>query len=420
MSRFIKLGGFFLIYYLAIGGQATAQVTHPMIPATRYDVTQYGASASSSDNTIAFQKAIDACTASGGGIVNVPAGTFLCGPIIMKDRVNLCISKGAVLKMLPYGKGNGADPGSYPNIGVSDHYTHFIYGRGVHDIMISGNGTIDGQGADWWKVVRAKEIAIKRGCIIRLDECKNIEIKEITLRNSPNVHITIGRKSSNVIISHVTIEAPNDSPNTDGIDTWAPNVNISDCNISCGDDNVAMDAASANVIIKRCKFGYGHGCSIGSFTTGVNHILVDSCTFTNTTAGIRLKSNRERGGDEHDIVYSNIEMDGVKNPIYISSYYPKTPKQPTDDAASSVTDKTPSWKHILIKNVTVRNSENALLIWGLPEQHVSDVILDNVKVSARKGIVINYADGIVFKNHSAFTVTQGDYIQQYESKVSGL
>ena len=423
MNKFIKTFILLLFAFLTFGSSTSwgKQIQLPVIPNAKFDVTKYGASTSSADNAEAIQKTIDACSDAGGGSVVIPAGTYMCGPLMMKSHVNLYVSKGAMLKMLPYGNGNGIEPNTFPNNGTPNKYPHFIGGNNVHDIMVSGEGIIDGQGAEWWKIIRDKSIPdIKRGCIIRWENCKRMEVKDITLQNSPNVHITIGKGSTDATITHVTIKAPNDSPNTDGIDTWAQNINISYCNISTGDDNVAMDRESSNITIKHCKFGFGHGCSIGSFTTNVNNVLVDSCDFKNTTSGIRMKSNRGRGGNEQNITYSNITMDGVKFPIFISSYYPKPPKEASDaDQSCSVDEKTPGWKDITIRNVKATNCTNNLFIWGLPELHVSNILLENVKIESAKGITINYADNVNIKN-SQFSVADKYIIQIFKSIVNGL
>jgi polygalacturonase len=133
-----------------------------------------------------------------------------------------------------------------------------------------------------------------------------------------------------------------------------------------------------------------------------------------------MKSNRERGGGEENITYSNIKMDGVKNPISITSYYPKTPKNPTDDAAKDIAPSTPSWKHVYLKNITVLNAENAGTIWGLPELSISDVVFDNVQVFAAKAMNVNFAKGIVFKNGSALRVSQDVAIKSYQAEITGM
>ena len=83
-----------------------AAITLPNIPATQFLITNYGASSSSLDNSTAINAAISAANNAGGGTVVVPADTFLSGPITMKSNVNLFISAGAILELMPYGNGN--------------------------------------------------------------------------------------------------------------------------------------------------------------------------------------------------------------------------------------------------------------------------------------------------------------------------
>ncbi|MDP4186639.1 MAG: glycosyl hydrolase family 28 protein [Bacteroidota bacterium] len=394
--------------------------TLPVIPNAVFDITNYGAVSSTIiDNTSSIQKTIEACSLAGGGKVLIPAGTFLSGPISMKSNINLQISSGAVLRMLPYGSGNGTVAGSYPNSGTADDYTDFIYGKNLNNIEVSGSGLIDGQGSDWWTAYKANK-SISRPCMIRFDACTNIAVLGISLQNAPNVHITIGKSSSNATISNITITAPSSSPNTDGIDVWSPNVEISGCNIACGDDNIAMDSGSQNVFIKNCTFGVGHGCSIGSYAADISNIKVDSCSFTGTTSGIRMKTARGRGGSEQYLYYSNITMSGVTNPIYITSYYPSTPSTPSSDTTQAITSTTPSWQHIVLKNITISGSSNAGVFWGLPERSINDVVLDNVKISASSGVKAYFITGLVFKNGSSVTVTSGNAVSTYSATVSGI
>jgi len=394
--------------------------TLPSIPGTVFSITSYGAIVDSTiDNTNAIQQTINACAVAGGGSVVIPAGIFLCGPIVMKSNVNLQISSGAVLKLLPYGSGNGIDPVSYPNSGTTDNYSNFIYGKNLTNIEVSGSGKIEGQGFAWWAAFNANS-AIGRPCIMAFDGCTNIAILGITIQNAPNVHIGIGKGSSNTTISDITINSPATSPNTDGIDTWSPDIDITNCNIACGDDDIAMDDQSRNITIKNCTFGTGHGCSIGSYTENIDSITVDSCTFTGTTAGIRMKTNRTRGGTEQNITYSDIIMTNVKNPVYITSYYPSMPSSPSSDSAQAVTATTPRWQHILLKNITATGSTNAGILWGLPEQSIMDVVFDNVKISATTGMEAYFVSGLVFKNGSSLTVTSGNAVTTYSASVSGI
>jgi polygalacturonase len=390
------------------------EIALPTIPDRVFTITDYGADIGRSDNVTYIQKAIDACAAAGGGTVAVPSGTFLCGPLTLKSNINLELSSGAILKLLAYG--------DYPNSGSTSTMSNFLQGTDLHDVEISGTGTIEGQGAAWWSAYTASKStnAIKRPCVIRLNNCTKIKITGIVIQNAPNVHITIGSDSSDTTISNVTISAPASSPNTDGIDTWSGNINIKNCNISCGDDNIAMDNNSKNITITDCVFGSGHGCSIGSYAANINKIVVNNCSFNKTTNGIRLKSNRDRGGTVRNLAYSNLTMTGVTNPIVIVSYYPSTPSKPSSDSAQTVTGTTPGWSDITLRNIIVIGSKNAGILWGLPELSISDLTFDNVKISASKGMKAYFVSGAKFINGSAIAVSRGNAITLYSATISGI
>ena len=386
-----------------------AAITLPNIPTTQFPITNYGATTSSLDNSAAINAAITAANSAGGGMVVVPAGTFLSGPITMKSNVNLYLSKGAILQLMPYGTGNGTPTGSYPYSGTKDSYANFISGQDLSNIKISGTGAIEGNGTEWWTAYKANT-AISRPCMIRFKACNTVQIDSVTLRNAPNVHLTLGSSGSslgsNGTISNVTISAPSNAPNTDAIDTWYWNgINILNCNLSVGDDNVAMNNYSTNITIKNCKMGTGHGLSVGSYTIGVHNIFADSCTFNGTTNGIRLKSNYTRGGNDSTFVYSNMTMTNVTNPFYITSWYDKEPYPASSQVSGTITSTTPFWKNITFKNITVTGSANAGIIYGLVESHIKNVTFDNVKISSKIGMIANYVDNLRFINGSDITVT---------------
>jgi polygalacturonase len=404
-----------------------AAIVLPNIPSTRFLISNYGADNSSLDNSTAINAAITAANSAGGGTVVIPAGTFLSGPITMKSNVNLYISSGAILQLMPYGSGNGSPAGSYPNNGTADNYANFISGSSLTNIAVTGQGTIEGNGTAWWAAYTANS-AIKRPCVIRFKACNIVLIDSITLKNAPNVHLTLGQSGStygsNGTISNVTISAPSTSPNTDAIDTWYWNgINIFNCNLSEGDDNVAMNSYSSNIHIKNCKMGSGHGISVGSYTISVNNIFVDSCTFDGTTNGIRLKSNVTRGGLDSTFVYTNITMNNVKYPFYITSWYDSEPYPASSQVAAAITSTTPLWENITFKNITVTNSTYGGIIYGLREMYIKNVVFDNVQIAATtKGLVTNFVNGLVFKNCSSITVpsSKGNAIVPYEATISGI
>jgi polygalacturonase len=113
-------------------------------------------------------------------------------------------------------------------------------------------------------------------------------------------------------------------------------------------------------------------------------------------------------------------MTNVPNPIYITSYYPSLPSSASSDPAQAVTSTTPNWKHIVLQNITITGSTNAGILWGLPELYISDIVFDNVKISATKGMVANFVTGAVFKNGSSITVSSGNAITTYKASITGI
>ena len=375
----------------------------PEIPGGIYCITNYGATGNGlATNTAAIQAAIQAAAAAGGGTVEVPAGIFLSGPVRLANQVNLRLDAGATLRMLPLGKypGGTADPDS------------FISGAGLHDLQISGQGMIDGQGLAWWPFARTPDA--RRPRMIALSACNRVLIENLTLSNSPMFHIAIGGRSANVTVRGVTIRAnPSSDPvnpghNTDACDVSGTNILIQDCDVSVGDDNFTCGGGTANVLITNCTYGYGHGVSIGSYTSGgVSNITVINCTFNNTEQGIRLKSDRGRGGLVQHLVYRNLTMTNVGYPILIYASYSNpdpryralnklTPAIAATYPAEAVAGRTPIYRDITFSNITATVQPNHIagLIWGLPEMPVRDVRLQRVRITADKPFGIYWAQGV--------------------------
>ncbi len=380
----------------------------PQIPDRIFKISDHGAVAGDkTDNTKAIQQTIDAASAAGGGIVEVPAGEFLSGPFRLASDVNLHLDDGATLKMLPIDK--------YP--GGTENPQSFISGRGLHDISISGQGTIDGQGAPWWPLVRTQR-NIQRPRMIALTACDKILIEKVRLQNSPMFHIAISGHSTNVTVRGVTIRAPastdpvNPSHNTDACDVSGSHVLIQDCDVSVGDDNFTCGGGTSDVRITHCTYGNGHGVSIGSPTAGgVSDITVEDCTFTDTECGIRIKSDRGRGGIVQHLTYRNLRMTNVGFPILIYGSYAATDRQYRDlvnltpEIAATypskpMSDRTPVYRDITFSNITATAApgRRAGLIWGLPEAPASNILLQNVNITADKPFGIYNAQGVKLEN----------------------
>ncbi len=167
------------------------------------------------------------------------------------------------------------------------------------------------------------------------------------------------------------------------------NVTITRCLIDVGDDNVAVKSgktvdgrefAADGLTVTDCTIKHGHGMSIGSETVGgVKDVVVRNCTFEDTDNGIRIKSDRKRGGTVENVLYENITMKNVRGAITITSYYPKIP---ATDTAQPVTKTTPAYRNITIRNLTATSTKDAGVIVGLPESPIENVLLENVQISA--------------------------------------
>jgi polygalacturonase len=394
------------------GSSNPATVPLPTIPAGTFDVTSYGAVGDNkTDNTKAIQAALSAAASAGGGTVAVPSGTFLSGPIMIGSGTNLQLASGATLKMLPYRTYPSPPPAFITTTGGS-----------THDIAITGSGTIDGQGQAWWDAFAA-DSTVTRPQEVNLGNVTRVQISGITLTNSPEEHIWV-KGDTNVTITGITISTlavSGKSPpkNTDGVDVTATGMFFCNNAVADGDDNVAM--SGTDLYIGYSTFGVGHGCSIGSITkNGVSHVTVDHLTMNGTTAGIRMKSARDRGGTVTDLTYSNVTMTGVPTPVYITSYYPTLPTDPTADTAMAVTATTPRWQNITLKNVTATGATQAAILWGLPEAKISNVTFDNVKLSGSKGAEIFHATGVSFIDGSTVTAGTGAAVTTYDAAVTGI
>ena len=416
-------------------------VNLPQLPAitsaNTINIKDYGASTSAADNTKAIQKALDAVPSTGGMVV-IPEGTWMFGStdqmtsktevLSIKAKTILHLSAGATLKLVEYGK---APNKKIVFIGGKNK------GKNVTDVVIEGEGetsVIDGQGARWW-LARENGETFNPGAMIRFEQGKRFLLRNFKIQNTPGVNITISNsgKASHATIHDVTISEPSSeagkgkaSHNTDGISIWGPFVNIYNCNISNGDDNIVCDNDAQYIHVWNCYFGTGHGASIGSFTENIKHVWFDNINMNGTTAGIRMKTGINsdgtlRGGGEEDWKFTNFTMTNVKNPFSIDCFYDKNyNSDPAVDKANAraLDSTTPTYTDILLQNVKTTDvcDGNAIFLVGRPESHIKNVTLDNVQISAKKGIDIRFVDNLVFKNNSKITVSSGSiWLKKFDS-----
>src|ERR1022692_3863889 len=188
-----------------------------------FDVRQFGAKGDGKTlDTAAIQKALDECGTAGGGIVRFPAGTYLSKPITLRTKTTVQLDQGAKLQAT-------GDQTAFLKSGTNwlaarsgSDFIPFISGKDLADVSITGQGTIDGAGENWWGAaedarIKSPGYTLPRPNLIVLNRCKNLRVENITIQNSPKYHF-VPTECDGVIVSNVTILAPVGAANTDAID----------------------------------------------------------------------------------------------------------------------------------------------------------------------------------------------------------
>lgn len=385
--------------------------------------------------TMIINTLIDSLSMKGGGTLYFPSGTFYTGPIIMKSNITLYFDAGSVIRFsddfddyLPMVQSRWED------VRVKNFKSQ-IYAYRCENIAIRGDGHLDGQGRKWWDFMRRiasnqlvdskwQEIFKKENAellawneyirsknnflrppMITTYECRNVLIENVSFSNPPFWTI-MPAFTENITITGITIENPEDSPNTDGIDpSSCRNVHISNCHISVGDDCIVIKSGrdedgraaampTENVTISNCTMLKGHGAVvIGSeMSGGVRRITISNCVFEGTDRGIRIKTMRGRGGVVEDVRVSNITMYNMVNEgvLITLRYQPSNPEQ--------LSERTPLVKNISISNITIRGADRPVAIYGLEEQNVADVSFSDIESFTDKGILLENSKGIRFHN----------------------
>jgi polygalacturonase len=386
-------------------------------PAAVFDVRASGAVGDGkADDRGPIQAAVDRCAAAGGGTVEVPAGTYACCGVMLRSHVTLQLDAGATLQGPSKADDWPRRPAGNKGSGWSGPYLGVVGGEGISDVAITGRGRIDGAGQASWAIehaklqqVRAAGVQLKAGAsatdrarLVQFARCDRVSVTGVTLSNS-QMWTLVFNQCRDVLVDGLTITAPADSPETDGVDVrGCRQARVTRCDISNGDDNVAITgartplpgdgAACQDVEVDHCTFGHGHGVSIGSPTmNGVRHVRVHDCAFTGTTNGIRIKSTRDRGGTVEDVRYDRLTMTDVNPAITVNAYYVHPPAV---DATQPVTPLTPVFRDIHVYNLTATCPKSAGMIVGLPEAPVSGVTFDNVRITARTGMLLRDVSGI--------------------------
>lgn len=354
-----------------------------------------------------LQAAIDIASAAGGGRVRVPAGTWLCaGPIRLKSGVELHLERGANVRFLP-------DPALYLPVVFTRwegtecfNYSPFVYAREQSDVALTGEGTLDGQGAEHWLPWRARQREDQtrlrdmgrdgvpvdqrqfgpghwlRPHFVQFVDCERVLVEGVTLRDSPFwcVHPVYCR---DVTVRGVTIISRH--LNSDGVDPDScQRVLIEDCEFDVGDDGVALKAGRdqdgwrvgrmcEDIVVRRCLYSgdAGGGMAIGSeMSGGVRRVFVDGYRIPKASHALYFKANLDRGGFIEDVRIRNIDAGEVSALIIFTNAY----------HSYRGGDSPTRFQRVSIEDVRCLSAQIGLHIQGDPRAPVRDVCLRNVNV----------------------------------------
>lgn len=374
----------------------------------RYLITDYGAKGDSSTlNTKAIQQAIEQCSSKGGGTVVVPKGIYISGAIFLKKGVNLLVEKGGVLK----GSVNQDD---YPQIptrweGEEKVFTSaFINAIYLDGVEISGEGTIDGSGDVWTARGRQplpqgdpRPVRLGRPRLICFQNCKNATITSLNLHNQAVwcLHVLY---SSKVLVKDLKITADHNIPSSDGIDIdSSTDVRVTGCDIDVNDDCISIKSGKdedglkvnrpcENVLIEKCRFGYGHGgVAMGSETSGgIRNVEVRDCVAeASNWAPIRFKSQPSRGGVVENITYRNIKLHNTRKAFEFNMAWRMVPPV-----------KPPSKILPIVRNVKLINVSGTVAtigdMHGLDGSPITNVVFKDCVLTANKGFTLDKVEQV--------------------------
>jgi hypothetical protein len=367
--------------------------------ASDVDVTKFGAVGDSTTlNSAAIQRAVDACSSSGGGNVIFPPGKYLTGTIELKNNVTLLLQKQAVIlgstdvndyrNLDPFKDGLGIDVGWALIVAVD-----------AKNVGIKGEGMIDGRGSQ----LKTRQILTdtrpesqrwgRRPFLLRIVRCNGVKVKGITLQYAA-AWTSHYFQSTNVEIENVKIFSRGVAHN-DGIDIdGCQKVRISKCDIVSGDDALCFKTTSSKMACRdidvsdmRLKSGQG-AIKMGTESmAGFENIKIRKCYIYETNnGGIKLLS--VDGAHLRNIEISDITMVQIKTPILIRLGARLSVFRKGNDTQQTIG----SLEHVIIRNVTAQSADSTqlkpasgVLITGIPGHDVSDITLENIQIELPGG-----------------------------------
>ncbi|MDQ1166184.1 glycoside hydrolase family 28 protein [Flavobacterium sp. SORGH_AS_0622] len=259
-----------------------------------------------------------------------------------------------------------------------------------------------------------------RPVLVSIQNSKRVMFDGPVFQNSPawNIHPLL---IEDLIVRNITVRNPWFSQNGDGLDVEScKNVVIENSSFDVGDDAICIKSGKdkdgrdrgvpcENIIVKNNIVYHGHGgVTVGSeMSGGVKNLHVSNCTFMGTDVGLRFKSTRGRGGVVENIYISDVFMTDIPSQaISFDLYYGGKSIAETlaeggntvSTKAIPVTEETPQFKNIVIKNITIKGAQQAVFLQGLPEMNLENIEISNLIAKAQKGFSIIDANGIKITN----------------------
>jgi hypothetical protein len=425
------------------GGPPAARASGP---AAVFEVTRFGAVGDGRTIcTAGLQRAIDACGAAGGGMVLVPAGSYLTGALFLRSHVHLALAAGATLA------GNGRFEDFPPVKGREEGLERMVHaslltGVDLEDVAITGPGMIDGRGAPWWKAdetVRNMRLAANlpreapdppgmplkfpRPRMINLIRCRQALIEGITLVDGPGVNVHLVYCEDVVIDRMICFQnQPVRSSESIIVDSTR-RVSITRCRLTAGSDCIGIKSGyneegrrigrpSEDIVISGCQFyKTSSGVVIGSETSGgVRNVVVSDCVIHHCLSGMRIRAPRGRGAVVEKVRVSNLVINGADEmAIKISHFFDSIrsegrfvrsgPARGNLEIARSrkapVDEGTPTFRDFTFSGLTLSGMRDVALVEGLPERYIQGLVFEDITASqVPAGIACTMASDVTISN----------------------
>ncbi|WP_308991021.1 glycosyl hydrolase family 28 protein [Mariniflexile litorale] len=402
---------------LLITQNVISQIKEPI-----YDVRDFGAKGDGVTNDQkAIQEAIDACTKNGGTVL-FKNGVFLTGQIKLVSNMVLNIDSTATIL------GIKSDDEAhyphhlieteYPNRMLQDCQRRLIYGNKVENVIITGGGTLNGQG-DYEPWMHVKELGTEkdRPSILAFVGAKNITVSNIELIK-PACWTQVYIESKNITIKNIKVNTGNLTPNRDGIDIVdCHDVLIEDCFIESEDDGICFKSGSEfgckNIVVRRCtidKLNVNAGNCFKLGTDGLGSFLnfeISDLTLKNAYQNSAIVIESMDGAVIDNINIKNTNITNCGHAIFIL----------LADRKRTVPDRNPrigTISNINFKNIKGDNftQQYPSIITGIPGHNIQNITFENIDFNLKGGIKTTnqtvmeydgkYPEGSKFGNTNAY------------------